>query len=137
MGNITKDPEFRVTPQGISICTFTIAINRKYKDVEEVTFVEITSFGDNADRITQWFDKGRPIHVEGRLKLDQWQDKNTGQNRQKLSVILESFQVIAQGRAIKDHSEEQDHSQAQERKPDANTESGGYREEDIDEDVPF
>jgi|SRR5581483_5196285 len=98
-GNLTRDPELRYTPQGLAIAKFTLAINRTWRNEageskEEVTFVDVDSFGRTAENIGQYFKKGRPILVEGRLKLDQWDDKQTGQKRSKLGVVLENFQFM-------------------------------------------
>ena len=98
-GNLTRDPELRYTPQGTAIAKIGLAINRRYtgqdgqtKDV--TTFVDIDAFGKQAEVIGQYLKKGRPVLIEGRLKLDQWDDKTTGQKRSRLGVILESFQFI-------------------------------------------
>lgn len=96
-GNLTRDPELRYTPSGVAIATSSVAVNRKWKteggeEREEVTFAEFTAFGRTAENIGQYFRKGSPIFIEGRLKLDQWDDKQTGQKRYKLHVICETFQ---------------------------------------------
>lgn len=97
MGNLTRDPETRMTPSGQAICKFTLAVNRTYtaqdgQKKEEVTFVDIDSFGKQAETIGKYMTKGRQLFVEGRLKLDTW-EKN-GEKRQKLSVMLENFQFM-------------------------------------------
>lgn len=98
-GNLTRDPELRYTPAGKAIARITLAINRNWKTEtgetkEEVTFVEVDAFGRQAEIIGQYMKKGRPFLVEGRLKLDQWEDKNTHQKQSKLKVVLESFSFI-------------------------------------------
>ena len=98
-GNLTRDPELRYTPKGTAIASFGLAINRKWKSEtgeskEEVTFVDIEAWDRQAEVIAQYFKKGRPILVEGRLKFDQWEDKNTHQKQSKLRVRLESFSFI-------------------------------------------
>lgn len=103
MGNLTRDPELRVTPTGLQICKFSIAINRTYnagdgERREEVTYVDLDSFGKQAEVISKYMTKGRGIMVEGRLKLDQWDDKNTGEKRSRLGVVVENFQFIGDGR---------------------------------------
>ncbi len=103
MGNLTRDPELRVTPTGLQICKFSIAINRNYSTAdgerrEEVTYVDLDSFGKQAEVISKYMAKGRGIMVEGRLKLDQWDDKNTGEKRSRLGVVVENFQFIGDGR---------------------------------------
>jgi single-strand DNA-binding protein len=98
-GNLTRDPELRYTPKGVAIAKFGMAINRTWKSEtgetkEEVTFVDIDAFNRQAEVIGQYFKKGRPILVEGRLKLDQWDDKQTNQKRSRLGVVLESFSFL-------------------------------------------
>jgi single-strand DNA-binding protein len=98
MGNLTRDPEMRVTPNGHSICKLGLAVSRNYSTREgerreETTFVDIDAFGKQAEVIAKYMRKGRPIMVEGRLKLDQW-ESNEGQKRSKLGVVLENFQFL-------------------------------------------
>src|ERR1041385_6566729 len=102
-GNLTRDPEVRYTPKGAAIAKLGLAINRTWKTEtgetkEEVTFVDVDAFGRTAEVISQYLKKGRPILVEGRLKLDQWDDKQTGQKRSRLGVVLEGFQFLDSGR---------------------------------------
>jgi single-strand DNA-binding protein len=102
-GNLTRDPEVRYTPKGTAIAKLGMAINRTWKSEtgetkEEVTFVDVDAFGRQAEVISQYLKKGRPILVEGRLKLDQWDDKQTGQKRSRLGVVLEGFQFLDSGR---------------------------------------
>lgn len=92
----------RYTPKGSAICGFGLAVNRKWKtetgdEKEEVTFVDVTAFGKQAEVIAQYLKKGNPLFLEGRLKLDQWDDKQTGKRQQKLCVVLESFQFLPRG----------------------------------------
>src|SRR3954470_13541421 len=99
IGNITRDPELRYTPKGMAIAKIGMAINRTWKSEtgeskEEVTFVDVEAFGRQAEVISQYLKKGRPILMEGRLKLDQWEDKNTKQKQSKLKVVLEGFQFM-------------------------------------------
>ncbi|MBC8244611.1 MAG: single-stranded DNA-binding protein [Verrucomicrobia bacterium] len=102
MGNLTRDPELRYTPSGTAIAKLGLAVNRVWRDAEgqqkeETTFVDIDAFGKQAETLGQYMQKGRPILVEGRLKLDQWEDKNTGQNRSRLGVVLERFSFVGGG----------------------------------------
>src|SRR5260221_3807510 len=99
MGNLTRDPEVRYTPKGTAIATIGLAVNRVWtteagEKKEEVTFVDVDVWGRQAETIGQYMSKGRPIFIEGRLKLDQWDDKESGQKRSKLKVVCESFQFI-------------------------------------------
>jgi len=102
-GNLTRDPELQYTPKGIAIAKMGLAINRTWKNEagetkEEVTFVDVDSFGRQAEVVAQYFKKGRPILIEGRLKFDQWEDKNTHQKQSKLKVVLETFSFIDSNR---------------------------------------
>jgi single-strand DNA-binding protein len=99
MGNLTRDPEMRVTPKGTAICQFGLAVSRSWKDEsgqvrEEATFVDIEAWGKQGETISKYCTKGRPLFVEGRLRFDQWEDKTSGQKRSKLKVVLENFQFI-------------------------------------------
>ena len=99
MGNLTRDPEIKYTPKGTAIAAFTIATNRKYtletgEKREEVTFVDVEAYGKQAEVIGEYVKKGRPIYAEGRLKMDQWDDKATGQKRSKMKVVLEAFEFL-------------------------------------------
>src|ERR1700681_1763328 len=95
VGNLTRDPELRYTPKGMAIAKFGLAINRTWKNEagetkEGVTFVDIDSFGKQAETIAKYMKKGRPLLIEGRLRLDQWDDKQTGQKRSRLGVVLDA-----------------------------------------------
>lgn len=110
MGNLTRDPEVRYTPKGTAIATIGLAVNRKWSNEsgeqkEEVTFVDVDVWGRQAETIGQYMAKGKPIFIEGRLKLDSWEDKESGQKRSKLKVVCENFQFIGapgKGAEIKD-----------------------------------
>src|SRR5579863_4471662 len=102
IGNLTRDPELRYTPQGVAIAKIGLAVNRTWRTEagetkEEVTFVDVDAFRRQAETIAQYLKKGSPLMVEGRLKLDQWDDKQTGQKRSRLGVILEGFQFLGGG----------------------------------------
>lgn len=97
IGNLTRDVEMRFTPSGTGIASFGIAVNRKYKDKEEVAFIDIELFGKTAELAQKYLAKGKPVFIEGRLKLDQWDDKQTGQKRSKLKVIGEAMQFLGSG----------------------------------------
>ena len=99
MGNLTRDPELRYTPKGTAVAKLSLALNRKHTDkdgqtVEETTFVDVDAFGKTAETIGQYMQKGRAILLEGRLKLDEWEDQATGKRRHKLNVILERFNFV-------------------------------------------
>jgi single-strand DNA-binding protein len=99
VGNLTRDPELRYTPKGTAIAKIGLAVNRTWRNEagetkEEVTFVDVDIFGRTAENVGQYMRKGRPILIEGRLKLDQWDDKQTGQKRSRLGVIAETVQFL-------------------------------------------
>ncbi len=103
MGNLTRDPQLRYTPSQMAVCEFGLAINRRMRSnsgetKEEVTFVDVTAWGKQAENLSKYVAKGRPLFVEGRLTLDQWTGQD-GQKRSKLRVTLENFQFIDSGRA--------------------------------------
>ncbi len=144
IGNLTRDPELRVTPKGTAICQFSLAVNRKFRDEsgadrEEVTYVDIEAWGKSGENIAKYCTKGRPLFVEGRLRLDQWEDKNTKEKRSRMKVVCDNFQFLGSGRA--------DGGTA------GGAEGGGYAapaprsnpakpatppaQENLDEDVPF
>ena len=100
MGNLVRDPELRVTPSGLAICRCTIACSRTVRSEkieggsrEETTFVDVESFGKQAETVAKYFTKGRPIFVEGRLRLNEWQTPN-GEKRSKLLVVMETFVFV-------------------------------------------
>ena len=103
-GNLTRDPELRYTPSGKAIAKFGLAVSRTWTNEagekkEDVLFVDVDAFARQAEVISQYFKKGRPILVEGRLKLDTWDDKQSGQKRSKHGVVLESFSFLDSNRA--------------------------------------
>src|SRR3954470_12501687 len=99
VGNLTRDPELRYTPKGTAVAKLGLAVNRNWtsesgEKKEEVTFVDVDVFGRTAENVGQYMRKGRPLLVEGRLRLDQWDDKQTGQKRSKLGVVAETVQFL-------------------------------------------
>ena len=99
IGRITQDIEVRYTPKGTAVTSLNLAINRIRKGenderIEETTFVEVTLWGRNAELAGQYLGKGREVYIEGRLDLQQWDDKTTGQKRSKLRVVGENMQFI-------------------------------------------
>ena len=99
VGNLTRDPELRYTPKGTAIAKIGLAVNRVWNNEagekkEEVTFVDVEVWGRTAENVGQYMRKGRPILIEGRLKLDQWDDKQTGQKKSRLGVVAETVQFL-------------------------------------------
>lgn len=102
MGNLTRDVEIRHTSGNTAVGKFGIAVNRKFKTQsgeqrEEVTFVDCEAWGRTAEVMAQYLNRGSPVFIEGRLKLDQWEDKNGGGKRSKHLVVVENFQFINSG----------------------------------------
>jgi single-strand DNA-binding protein len=99
IGNLTRDPEIKYTPKGTAIADIGLAVNRNYttesgEKREEVTFIDVTLWGRVAEIVGEYCKKGRPLFVEGRLQLDTWDDKQTGQKRSKLKVVGDSIQLL-------------------------------------------
>ena len=145
MGNLTRDPEMRVTPKGTAICQFGMAVSRSWKDEagqtrEETAFVDIEAWGKQGEVISKYCTKGRPLFIEGRLKFDQWEDKTSGQKRSKLKVVLENFQFIgsrgdgAPGAAAPGDAAEAAPGEAGPRNP---GKGPAAPKDGVDEDVPF
>jgi len=91
MGNMTRDPELKYTQNGVALCKFGLAMNRKFKDQsgadrEETCFVDVTAWKKTAELVSNYLSKGSQCLIEGELITEEWQDKTTGKNRSKLSV---------------------------------------------------
>ena len=98
MGNLTRDVELRQIPSGQQVANLGLAINRRYKtkdneDREETTFVDCEAWGRQAEVLAQYMSKGKPLYIEGRLKLDTWDDKD-GKKQYKMRVVIEDFQFL-------------------------------------------
>ena len=99
LGNLTRDPEVRYTPKGTAVTELGMAVNRVYtaengEKREETTFVDVTLWGRTAEIAGEYLRKGRPVFIEGRLQLDTWDDKQSGQKRSKLKVVGEGLQLL-------------------------------------------
>ena len=99
IGNLTRDPEIKYTPKGTAIADIGLAVNRTYttdggEKREETTFVDVTLWGRVAEIVGEHCKKGRPLFVDGRLQLDTWDDKQTGQKRSKLKVVGDNIQLL-------------------------------------------
>ena len=105
LGNLTRDPEVRYTPNGIAVASFAIAVNRKYKQgdetKEEVSYIDIVVFGKQAESCGQYINKGDSVLIDGRLQQRRWDDKETGQKRNKVEVVANqvNFMPKRQGQA--------------------------------------
>jgi single-strand DNA-binding protein len=99
LGNLTRDPEVRYTPKGSAVCDLGLAVNRNYtldngEKREEVTFVDVVLWARLAEIAGEYLKKGRPVFIEGRLQMDSWDDKQTGQKRTKIRVVGETMQLL-------------------------------------------
>ena len=102
MGNLTRDPEIRYTPKGTAVTDIGVAVNRVIGGGEEgserrdeVTYVDVTLWGRQAEVAQRYLTKGRGVFIEGRLQLDSWDDKQTGQKRARLKVVGENMQMLS------------------------------------------
>lgn len=140
-GNLTRDPEIKYTLKGTAICNLSVAVNRKWlgddgEQKEEVTFVECTAWQKTAETIGQYLKKGDPILVEGRLTLEQWEDKQSGEKRQKLKVTVGAFQFLS----VKGGGEERDREEKPKPRSSKPAEIGPKESSNYcieDDDVPF
>ena len=147
-GNLTADPEIKYTQANLAICNFSIANNRKWTDKntnqkqEEVSFFRCAAFGRTAETISQYFRKGSAIVIEGRLKQDRWQDRDTGANRSEVKIDVTSFHFVSS----KNDSQQEQGSysgQQQQRPQDTYTNTPPAQSPDTgesnfeDDDVPF
>ncbi|HEX8322772.1 MAG TPA: single-stranded DNA-binding protein [Tepidisphaeraceae bacterium] len=99
IGRLTRDPQLKFLPSQMAVCEFSVAVGRKFKTAsgeqrEETAFIDCALFGKGGEIFNQYMAKGRQVYVEGRLKLDSWEDKNGGGKRSKLSVVVEEFQFL-------------------------------------------
>ena len=142
MGNLTRDPELRYTPKGTAVARIGLACNRKWKSEtgelkEEVTFVDVDAFGKTAETIGQYLKKGRPILIEGRLRYETWEDKQTKQKKSKLGVVLENFQFLDSGGGRGDGASEVPASRPAATSPAPTPEGGEADAPPEGDDVPF
>ena len=102
VGNLTRDPELRTTPNGSSVCSFSVAVNRTYRDAngeqkEDVSFIDCSAWGKLGEMISQYAKKGTGVLVSGRLDQRSWEDKNTGQKRSRVEIVVEDFNFTSNG----------------------------------------
>ena len=140
MGNLTRDPELRYTSSNTAVANLGMAVNRTWFDKnanekkQETTFLDLEAWGKTAEVLNQYLRKGRPLYVEGRLKLEQWTDKDGG-NRSKLKVVVESFEFLDSGKD-QDGGNNQPARQPSASRQTAPARSGPHEPLD-DDDVPF
>jgi len=152
IGNLTRDPEIKYTPKGTAIADIGLAVNRNYttdsgEKREEVTFIDVTLWGRVAEIVGEYCKKGRPLFVEGRLQLDTWDDKATGQKRSKLKVVGENIQLLGSREGASggggEHGEARSEGRPQQSRPATRPASPPQRppaDPDLDapeDDIPF
>jgi single-strand DNA-binding protein len=139
IGNVTRDPEIKYTPKGSAVTDLGIAVNRVYtpeggEKREETTYVDVTLWGRQAEIAGEYCKKGRSVYIEGRLQLDSWEDKTSGQKRSKLRVVGESFQLLGPrpgggggggGHSVGDEEYSERPQNTQRREPSGGGNSGG------------
>ena len=101
-GNLTRDPELRTTPNGASVCSFSVAVNRVYRDAsgeqkEDVSFIDCSAWGKLGEMINQYAKKGSGVLVSGRLDQRSWEDKTSGQKRSRVESVVEDFNFVGNG----------------------------------------
>ena len=137
LGNLTRDPELRYTPKGTAVGEIGVAINRVWNNEqgqrqEETTFVDVTLWGRHAELAQQYLTKGSGVFIEGRLQLETWEDKATGQKRSKLKVVGENLQFMPDGKQRERSAPAADSAPRREAAPAAST-----ADSDEEEDIPF
>jgi single-strand DNA-binding protein len=145
IGNLTRDPEIKYTPKGTAVADLGLAINRVYSSDqgekrEETTFVDVELWGRQAEIAGEYLKKGRPVYIEGRLKLDTWDDKETGQKRSKMRVVGETLQLLgsrdSDGDGGSRPSRESNQQQRPPRKP-RERQQQDTNGDGVEDDVPF
>jgi single-strand DNA-binding protein len=146
IGNLTRDPEVRHTPKGTAVGDIALAINRAYtaengEKREDTTYVDVTLWGRTAEIAQQYLRKGRPVYIEGRLQMDTWEDKSTGQKRSKLKVVAEALQLLG-GRSEGDSggggsTRRQDDGYGEDRPMSRSEASSSSHSGPDDDDIPF
>lgn len=140
LGNVTRDLDLKHTPKGTALVSFGLAVNRRYSDAsgetkEDTTFVDVEAWGRTAEIVHQYSGKGQSLFVEGRLKLDTWDDRATGEKRSRLKVVAENVQLMGRKNpnAPQSASHQNSPSPSHSRPTPAPSDAGS----DMDDDLPF
>ncbi len=149
IGNLTRDPDLKYTAGNQAVCELGLAVNRRYKtkdgeEREDTTFVDCEAWGKQAEVLKQYLSKGRPLFIEGRLKLDTWEDKD-GQKRSKMRVVIENFQFLGGGQGGGSREDGAGESAGRSRYPakagavrgSSGASASGPHEQPSDEEIPF
>ena len=149
IGNLTADPEPRTTPRGTALTELRIAVNRvapgpnEGERREETTFLDVTCWGRTGEIAAQYLSKGRPVFIEGRLQMDTWEDRQTGQKRSRIRIVAENLQLLSGGRgeggssAPSSGSYSSYRQQSQPQQPAAPSTTPAPMPMDDDDDIPF
>ena len=142
IGNLTRDIELRYTPKGSAVADMSIAVNRKWKDEggavhEEVTFVEIAIWSKTAESCAKYLKKGSPVYVEGRLELQSWNDKQTGEKRSKMHVVADGVQFLGGGQQQQQQGERPTTQQRTQQRPAPTQEQAPQGGNEDGDDIPF
>ena len=142
IGNLTRDIELRYTPKGSPVADMAIAVNRKWKDDqgqihEEVTFVDVGLWGKTAESCAKYLKKGSPAFVDGRLELQSWNDKQTGEKRSKLRVIAEGVQFLGSGQQQQGGERSNGDGPAPQPRPAPQQQTAQNRQADDFDDIPW
>jgi single-strand DNA-binding protein len=141
IGNVTRDPEVKFTPKGSAVADLGLAINRSYTNqggekVEEVTYVDVELWGRLAEIAGEYAKKGRPVFIEGRLRMDSWEDKQSGQKRSRLKVVGEGLQLLGSRQAAPGVTAEYE-GESPTSKPSRPAPARSAPTEPADDDIPF
>ena len=141
-GNLTRDPELRTTPNGASVCSFSVAVNRVFKDSsgnqqESVSFIDCSAWGKLGEMIGQYAKKGSGVLVSGRLEQRSWEDKNSGQKRSRVEIVVEDFNFTGPANNS-DGGSRGSSSSSRDEEPVVQDDSQGGGDEEIDlSEIPF
>jgi single-strand DNA-binding protein len=141
IGNLTRKPELRYTPQGRAVTTLNVAVNRVYKDrdtgqqVKNTDFIAVAVWGSQAENCEKYLDKGRSVYIEGRLSLNKWEDAN-GESRSRLEVVARNVQFLSSAGAGTG-AVSSPVSGKEEASFDENIDEVSATDEEIDEEIPF
>lgn len=144
VGNLTRDPQVRFTPGGTAVSEIGLAVNRSWFDKntnsrkEETTFVDVTLWGRSAEVASEYLNKGRSVLIEGRLQLDQWDDKESGQRRSKLKVVGENMTMLGSGNGGGQQGQQQQQQHQQQQPADDGSGFDVHRQPSMDnEEMPW
>ena len=147
IGNVVADPELRYTPKGTAVTDLRMAVNRVWmgeggQRQEESTFLDVTLWSRQAEVASQYLSKGRPVFIEGRLQMETWEDKNTGQKRSRLKIVGENMQLLGGGGGggggrPQGGGQQASHPQQSEPPQGGSPAAPGDFKDDGDDDIPF